>query len=61
MTLAFDVETELSEDYRGYRFKRDDSAVQLAVTALGIARRFGDAEIDATLERLDDLLATLNK
>jgi tripeptide aminopeptidase len=29
-----DVETELSEDYRGYRFKRDDRVVRLAVAAL---------------------------
>jgi tripeptide aminopeptidase len=28
-----DVETELSDDYRGYRFKRDDLAVRLAVAA----------------------------
>jgi tripeptide aminopeptidase len=29
-----DVETEVNEDYRGYRFKRDDLPVRLAVTAL---------------------------
>ena len=29
-----DVETELSEDYRGYRFKRDDAVVRLALAAL---------------------------
>jgi tripeptide aminopeptidase len=29
-----DVETEVNEDYRGYRFKRDDAPVRLAVAAL---------------------------
>jgi tripeptide aminopeptidase len=29
-----DVETEVSEEYRGYRFKRDDEVVRLAVAAL---------------------------
>jgi tripeptide aminopeptidase len=41
-----DVETELSEEYRGYRFKRDDEPVRLALEAL--SRTGFDPRFDTT-------------